>query len=785
MDKKDNPKKLTERIEALENQILGYKRLEEQLERIFDFSPDMIGSGNLEGYFTKINSSFERILGYSEEEFLKSPFITFVHQEDVEKTKKALADAIEGKRNIQIENRYRCKDGSYRWIEWRVLSIPKENQFIAVGRDVSERKVVEELVRESEAKYHDLYDNAPDMFVSIDAKTATIIECNNTLADTLGYNKEDIIYRPVVDLYASESAERVTSTLIPLFVKTGEIKDEELQLRKKDGSIVDVRLNASAVRDPKGKILYSRSILRDITKRKRTEEELKHSEEKYRTILENMEEGLYELDLSGRVTFVNDAYCKMLGYPRDELLGMQYWKEKLKKAFPEVADKVFKIVNSVYKTGKSANIEKHKVIRKDGSFGIHELSVSLLRDKEGNPIGFRGIVRDATEQYWAEKEKKKIEAQLQQMQKMEAIGTLAGGIAHDFNNLLMSIQGKVSIILYNLNKDHPLHGQIKSIEQLIKNGSEVTKQLLGFARGGKFEVQSVNLNELVKNSKKMFASTKKEIKMHATLQKNIWSVEADPNQIDQVLLNLFVNASQAMPDGGDMYIETENVQLDETFVKTYLVKPGKFVRMSVADTGVGMEEETIKKIFDPFFTTKGMNRGTGLGLASAYGIIKNHNGIINVYSEKGMGTTFNIYLPASERKIIKESRPKDKMQKGTETILLIDDEERVIEAASEMLKLLGFTVISAKSGKEAIKIYQKTKNTIDLVVLDMVLPEMNGSEIFDHLKKINPKIKVLLSSGYSVNGLAEEILNKGCKGFIQKPFTLEKLSQRIRDVLDG
>lgn len=783
MDKKASPEKLLQKIKELEDQVLECNRLEEQLERIFNLSPDIIGSGNLQGYFTKVNSSFERVLGYPEGYFLKKPFIKFVHKDDVEKTKKAIADAAKGERDIHIENRYKCRDGSYKWIEWRVLSIPEENQFIAVGRDISERKAAEELIREKEAKYQDLYDNAPDMFVSVDIKTATIIECNKTLAHNLGYEKRAIIHKPITDIYAPESAKRVKSTLLPLFIKTGEIKDEELQLRKKDGGIIDVRLNSSSVRNEKGDILYSRSILRDITLRKRTEEELKRSEEKYRTILENMDEGYYEADLTGRILFSNEAFCNMIGYTREELFGMNYRKEKLKKAFPEAADKAFHIFNEVYRTGKSMDVEQHNIIRKDGSIGIHELSISLLKSKDDKPIGFRGITRDITERCRAEEEKRRIEAQLQQIQKMEAIGTLAGGIAHDFNNLLMSIQGKASIMLYNLNKDHPLYDPIRSIEQLIQSGSEITQQLLGFAREGKFEIKPVNINNLVKNSSKMFASTKKELRIHTTLQRNVWTAEVDPSQIDQVLLNLFVNASQAMPKGGDIYIETENIKLDEHFVKPYFVKPGKFVRISVIDTGIGMDEKTIKRIFDPFFTTKEMSRGTGLGLSSAYGIIQNHHGIINAYSEKGKGTTFNMYLPASEKRITKDIKHQEQVKKGTETILLIDDEKRIIETASEMLKLLGFKVGSAKSGKEAIQIYRKSYKEIDLIILDMVLPEMDGSEIYDNIKEINPEVKVLLSSGYSVDGMASEILAKGCNGFIQKPFTLEKFSQKISDVL--
>lgn len=254
--------------------------------------------------------------------------------------------------------------------------------------------------------------------------------------------------------------------------------------------------------------------------------------------------------------------------------------------------------------------------------------------------------------------------------------------------------------------------------------------------------------------------------------------------MDQVLLNLYVNAWQAMPGGGDLYVETKNVILDEDYVKPFAVAPGRYVKISVTDTGIGMDKATRERIFDPFFTTKEMGRGTGLGLASVYGIIKNHGGFINVYSEKGHGATFNIYLPASEKAVIDEKIPDGEIRKGSETILFIDDEEMIIEIAEELLAQLGYTVLTARSGKEAIEIYGQQRKQIDIVVLDMVMPDMSGAMTFDRLKEMSPEVKVLLSSGYSIDGQATEILNRGCNGFIQKPFNLQTLSRKLRKILD-
>ena len=340
------------------------------------------------------------------------------------------------------------------------------------------------------------------------------------------------------------------------------------------------------------------------------------------------------------------------------------------------------------------------------------------------------------------------------------------------------------MMLMNTDSSHSNFRHLKRIENSVKSAEDLNKQLLGFARSGKYEVKPADLNVLIDESSRMFGRTKKEIKIHRKYQKNIWAVEMDKGQIEQVLLNLYVNAWQAMPGGGDLYIQTENVVIDEKYSKPYQVVPGRYVKISVTDTGVGMDKATREKIFDPFFTTKEREWGTGLGLASAYGIIKNHGGIIEVYSEKGQGTTFNIYLPASEKEAVQEKKFHTEVLRGTETVLLVDDEDMIIEVGREIIETLGYEVLIAKGGKEAIEIYQKNHGKIYMVLLDMIMPDMGGGETYDKLKEVNPDIKVLLASGYSINGQATEILEQGCNGFIQKPFNITDLSKRIREILD-
>ena len=433
-----------------------------------------------------------------------------------------------------------------------------------------------------------------------------------------------------------------------------------------------------------------------------------------------------------------------------------------------------KIVNEIMSKGFINDEFEYR--HKDGQNIWIKLHTRKTKNKEGFII-LEGLMEDVTAV-------KDMKAQLQQAQKMEAIGTLAGGIAHDFNNLLMGIQGRTSIMLMGKDSSHPDLEHLRGIENYIGNAVTLTRQLLGFARGGKYEVKPTDLNELVQKETRMFGRTKKEIAIHERYEKNLWSVEIDRGQIQQVLLNLHVNAWQAMPGGGDLYLETENVTLDENYIKPFSVEPGRYVKLSITDTGVGMDKATQERIFDPFFTTKEMGRGTGLGLASAYGIIKNHSGFINVYSEKGHGSTFSIYLPASDEELIEANKTAKDISRGFETVLFVDDEGMITEIAEDLLKLLGYKVLIARSGKKAVEIYEENGELIDIVILDMIMPSMSGGDTYDRLKEMNPDVKVLLSSGYSINGQATEILGRGCKGFIQKPFKMKEISQKLREILD-
>ncbi len=402
--------------------------------------------------------------------------------------------------------------------------------------------------------------------------------------------------------------------------------------------------------------------------------------------------------------------------------------------------------------------------------------------KDGRFLGINGILIDIHERKLAQQALQRQQELLLQAQKMEAIGSLAGGIAHDFNNLLMGIQGRASLMLVDSAAAHPHYEHLMAIADHVRSASELTRQLLGLARGGKYETIPSDMNELIRRSVELFGRTHKEITLFTVLEPRLLTVEIDRVQIEQTLLNLLLNAWQAMPRGGQITVDSQNVEIGEGDAAAFQVAAGRFVRVGVSDLGVGMDEATRSRIFDPFFTTKEMGRG--LGLPSAYGIVRNHGGTITVQSKRGSGSTFHIFLPATAKAIGTVAEPPAAIAGGKETILLIDDEEMILEVAQQMLATLGYSVRTACGGPRALDIFRKDHERIDLVILDMIMPQMSGGKVFGLLREIDPRARVLLSSGYSIDSQAKEIMGQGCRGFIQKPFSIEDLALKIREILD-
>ena len=636
-----------------------------------------------------------------------------------------------------------------------------------------ERRKFEEALRQSEKEYRSLVDNLNiGVYRNTGPGRGRFIKANPAIAAIFGYDSVDEFLKvPVSDLYEyPEDRKR----FIDQVIENGYVKGQELLLKKKDGTPIWASCTATAKYDNKGNIHWIDGIIEDITKRKHAEQALRENEFKFRSLFDLSPQAVALVDYeTGALLEVNDKFCDLFNYSRDEAIG----KSTVQLGIYAKEDRTI-FLQELHKTGEVHGMASD--LKTKHGIGVHAHLYSKLIRMKGETF-ILTILLDFTEQ-------KRLEAQFQQAQRIEAIGTLAGGIAHDFNNLLMAIQGNVSILRMQFEITDEVAERLEAIEEYIQNGSELTRQLLGFARGGQYEIKQSNLNDLILKCSKMFGRTKKNITIHHQLDNNLWTVSVDRGQIEQVFLNLFVNAGQAMPDGGEIFLKTENLTLDHSFVRPFEVKHGKYTKISVCDTGIGMNKQTLERIFDPFFTTKERGTGTGLGLASAYGIIKNHGGIIEANSEKGKGSVFEIYLPVSEEKaatIKGDSEHTDSLKslQGTETILFVDDEERISNVADQMLQSLGYRVLIATGGKEAVDIFHEKKDLIDIVILDLIMPDMGGVKTYDRLKQIDPGVKVLISSGYSADGEAAALIDRGGDGFIQKPFNALQLSRKVREIL--
>ena len=750
------------------------KKSEEKFRAIFSNAQVALFRTRIsDGKLIEINQRYANMAGYSSVEDCMAEFNAADSWAD-SNARDELVRILEKEGAVKdYETEIIRRDGTRLWVIFSATIFPEHGFLEGSIVDISDRKQAEKELGESEEKHRALIENLSDLILILDKDGLNV--WNSPAVRQYGVEPEDTIGRPFDEFIHPDDI--------------GKSRKSWDEMIANPGKVFTVEHRASGTPENPDTWIYQHNklvylpdvpgingvvgVCRNETEQKLSEIALRGSEEKYRDILESMEEGYYEVDLAGNFTFVNDAMCEIRGYTREELIGMnnrQYMIE-------ETAKKVFKAFNNVYTTGKPAKNLEWETVRKDGTKRFVETSAFLMRDSKDVPIGFRGIDRDVSE-------KNRLETQLQQAQRMESIGTLAGGIAHNFNNLLMGIQGNASIIFLDIDSSHPRHKNLKNIETLVDNGAKLAAQLIGYAREGKYEVKPINLNQLVKDTSDTFGMTKKEITVHQELSEDLHGIEADQGQIEQILLNLYVNAVEAMPGGGNLFLKTINVTDKDMIGNLYKANPGNYVLLTVRDTGIGMDKETRERIFEPFFTTKGLASGTGLGMASTYGIIKGHGGYIDVDSEVGKGTTFSIYLPATEEMIEQKKVLSDELVKGKGTILLVDDEEMVLEVGKELLDNLGYEVLLAENGQEALELYKKNLDKIDLVLLDMVMPVMGGGEAFDKMKEINTNVKVLLSSGYSLEGEAKEILKRGCDAFIQKPFKMEQLSQKLMEILD-
>jgi two-component system, cell cycle sensor histidine kinase and response regulator CckA len=722
------------------------------------------GTTNLLGYTEAelAGRSIGMILGSGQDGPLESARLTRLIERGMAKNHEIFVEARDTKRIPVLVNcsMIRDKDGN-------------TDSYVCAIRDIASLKVAEDALCEERERFMILSERAPLGMALID-RSGNYKYVNPKFREIFGYSMDDVpteqawfraVFPDPKHRYSAiKTWEEDLERTVP-----GEKVAKTYTITSRDGTEKTIETINVMLNEGERLITYE-----DITERKRTEEALKKTGEKYRRIFEDALEGIFQATLDGRLISANPALARLFGYDSPDELVRDV-NDMWQLLFPDPL-KQHEFTLNVLEKG-AVRSQELQALRRDGGLAWFSMDAHIVRDKGGKPLYCEAVLGDAGD-------RKKLEAELRQAHKMEAIGTLAGGIAHDFNNLLMGIQGYVSLILLNKDPNHPDYAKLKTIEQQIQNGATLTKQLLGFARKGKYELKPIDLNEVAERTSIMVGRTRKEVTIETRFQKGLRMVEADQGQIEQMLINLYLNACQAMPDGGTLYLETTNISVAEGQGKVLELKPGDFVRITVTDTGVGMDERTRQRIFEPFFTTKEMGHGTGLGLATVYGIVEGHGGVINVRSEKGQGTTFTIYLPATTREAVKEETRSSEVPKGRGTILLVDDEDVVIDVCRQLLDSLGYHIVVARSGYEAVTIYKEQVSRIDAIILDMVMPDMSGSETFDALRAINKDARIVLSSGYSLNGLATRIMERGCKAFIQKPFGIDQLSQTLKKVLN-
>jgi PAS domain S-box-containing protein len=653
---------------------------------------------------------------------------------------------------------------------------------VANAQLFAEHKRAEEELRENEERLQGLMDASP-IGISWSDMEGNIKYVNRKFSELFGYTVEDI---PTVTewrrLAYPDPAYRQTVPLLYVMLREAQKQEKEvlpieLTIACKDGSIRYVEQMGAFVTN-RMMVMY-----KDITERKRAEEALRESEDRYRDLVEHSQDLICTHDLKGKILSMNQAAAKLMGYEKELLLRMNI-QDILA---PEVRDRFKEYLNEIEKQGETKG--EMLIQTKTGEKRVVEYSNTLRTEGISTPI-VRSMAHDITERRQAEKDKRALEEQLRQSQKMEAVGQLAGGVAHDFNNLLTVIQGYCDLILKDLDEKNRFFQDMQEIKKASEHATSLTRQLLAFSRKQILQPKILDLNDLVLNMDKMLRRLiGEDIELVTLLSKDLGRVKADPGQIEQVIFNLAVNARDAMPKGGKLTIETADAELDEHYARSRIgVKPGRYVRISVSDNGIGMPSGVKDRIFEPFFTTKEKGKGTGLGLSTVYGIVKQSGGNVWVYSEPNQGTTFKIYLPMIEEAadFLSQTFIPTKPFLGTETILLVEDEEAVRKLASTILQSNGYKVLEAGNGEEALRIAQEQNgNPIHLILTDVVMPGMSGSQLAERLVSQWPEMKVLYMSGYTDNAIVHHgILDQG-KPYIQKPFNPSALAEKVRDILDG
>ncbi len=757
--------------------VTVYKETEENFKlfsRVIEQTADSVLITDIEGIIQYVNPAFEKITGYKKEEVIgKTPRILKSDKHPPQFFEKLWQTILSGKPfKAEIINKKKNGELIYeaKTITPLFNSQGKITHFVATGKDITDKKLAEKAMEESEKKYRQIVDLAQEGIWLLDERANTRF-VNQKIVEMFGYTVEEMIGRPIFDFMDDEM--RADAKIHWEKRKQGIVERNDFLFRRKDGSELWTIASSTPLFDEAGNFRGALKMITDITDRKKIEAKLTRTYDHLKRLLESSSAVLYTCKASGDYapTYVSENVKKRFGYETDEFLkNPKLWQENI---HPDDKENVLKDMKKIFRNGKHSH--EYRWRHKNGNYLWVYDEVQLIYDQNGQPEEMVGIWIDVTE-------KRNLEQQYYRAQRMESLGTLAGGVAHDLNNILTPILLATEVLSFK-NLDEKGLNILRMIETSAKRGSELIKQILFFARGVEGERAIVQLRHLITEIGKIIKQTfPKSISLSTDVNRELWPVMGDATQLHQVIMNLCVNARDAMPDGGNIEIKADNITLDDQYARMHVeAKPGPYVLLSVTDTGSGIPPEIKDKIFDPFFSTKEVGKGTGLGLATVHSIIKNHGGFINVYSEVGKGTTFKIYLPAKAEIETAEVKKKEEIFTGNgECVLVVDDEAAILEIIKTTLESNGYKVLTATDGAEAVAIYAQRKEKIDLVVTDMSMPYMDGKATIRALRKIDPEIKIIAISGLTQNdfGLKKESLT-----FLNKPFSSKMLLKSIHESL--
>lgn len=877
---------------------------------------------DLKNVITFVNENGCRLLGKTSAELLGTRIDIHLHPETTKQMTEVYTNIYNtGAVFRNSEYRVFASDGSFKTNELIAGLIRdldgKPAGFFSIVRDLTDDVRRSEIIKVKEERYRSILDSMEESYFEVDLK-GNMLFFNNTVLKDLGYSRDEVYGLNFRQLMDSSNAAKLNEAFHRVYLSGESIKGIEWEIIKKNGETIPVEASIALIRDTEGDPSGFRGVVRDITERIKRDEAIREGIDKYISIIESMEESYFEEDLQGRLTFFNEPLVRDLGYTREELVGMSYHQY----LSPEIASRAEKVCNEIYNTGKPQHISDYEIIRKDGTIANTEIFTSLIRNRDGKPVGFWGIGRNVTEQLrseralkesekryrmitenvhdviWtmdlglkltyvspsvyrvfgfkpeellgirlidylesetkesmtklvdderkriagdnveesfllktyeiemkrkdgtsliaeitssyirdeynnitgilgitrditerkrAEEEKAKLESQLLQAQKMESVGRLAGGVAHDFNNMLSVIIGYTELLKLHMPNTDPLYKDILEIEKASMRSRDITAQLLAFSRKQVISPSVIDLNVQIDGIKKTLSRLLGEdIELKFILFREPWPVKIDPSQAEQILVNLAVNARDAMKRGGALTVETRNTVISKDFYHGKIgVTPGDYVELIVSDTGSGIEKKNLPYIFEPFFTTKEVGMGTGLGLATVYGIVTQNGGFINVYSEPGTGTTFRVYFPRSMEGIEQKDVTEERLKKATGHILLVEDDIMVRRMVRDMLENIGYSVKVSESPAEAIDYYRKDGGAVDLVITDVIMPGMSGGDLRDILLKENTELKILFMSGYTADVIVHHGVMEGGTYFLQKPFSMKDLATKVREAMSG